>query len=381
MLLCRSAINLGRIKYHCTVVTPLRRLCSMSDTTQPPQGYSLPAEVTKAASQWLSTLRPPVTTRGMKVMDESQFHVTVHTKALRVAAKECNAFVTNMRYALLNMPGSVAGFETIGHIAHFNLREDYLPFKEIIGRIVIDKNQHIKTVVNKLGNIDTTFRFFQMEVVAGEKNFITEVKESGCRFQFDYSCVYWNSKLSTEHWRLLETFTKKDVICDMMAGVGPTVIPLISGKFHLYNKCGRQFVRDLVAGYDRADSPVTPFTQVVMNLPASAIEFLDVFIGLFANNHTAPLPTIHCYCFSAESDPEKDVQARVEKVLKYQFTADDPVSIYDVRDVSPLKRMYCVTFSLPPGVAYNTSPTKRAQVEEADTQDGKTKKAKSDHDE
>eukprot|EP01134_Creolimax_fragrantissima_P001112 CFRG1112T1 len=280
--------------------------------------------------------------------------------------------------------GTVSGFETIGHIAHFNLRESYLPFRNIIGDVIIDKNPHIKTVVNKLGSIDTTFRFFKMEVIAGEENFFTEVKESGCTFQFDYSKVYWNSKLSTEHGRLLNTFSKNDVICDMMAGVGPTVIPackrgnivygndlnpdsyaamvtnasnnkLKAGRFHLFNKCARQFVRDLVAGYEHTETPVVPFTQVIMNLPASAIEFLDVFVGLFAYSKIKPesLPLIHCYCFSSDPDPTKDIRQRIETVVKYKFKSDDGLSIYDVRDVAPLKRMYCATFPLPPEVAFN----------------------------
>ena len=87
-------------------------------------------------------------------------------------------------------------FETIGHIgasfffhykadkavadreniAHLNLREDSLPYKHVVGHIIYDKNfPRIQTVVNKLDSIDTTFRFFKMEVIAGKQEFITSV--------------------------------------------------------------------------------------------------------------------------------------------------------------------------------------------------------------
>jgi tRNA (guanine37-N1)-methyltransferase len=79
----------------------------------------------------------------------------------------------------MDIPGS---FETVGSIAHINLREEYQPFKHVIGQVILDKNKHIKTVVNKVGNIDHTFRFFKMEVLAGEDNFITEVVIDSLRF-------------------------------------------------------------------------------------------------------------------------------------------------------------------------------------------------------
>jgi len=40
----------------------------------------------------------------------------------------------------------------------------------------------------------------------------TVQKEQGCKFRFDYSEVYWNSCLSTEHARLVALFKPGDVI-------------------------------------------------------------------------------------------------------------------------------------------------------------------------
>lgn len=68
-----------------------------------------------------------------------------------------------------------SSFETIGHIAHLNLRSEFLPYKELIAKVILEKNPRIRTVVNKLDSIDSTFRTFQMEVIAGENNLFTEL--------------------------------------------------------------------------------------------------------------------------------------------------------------------------------------------------------------
>jgi tRNA (guanine37-N1)-methyltransferase len=80
-------------------------------------------------------------------------------------------------------------------VAHLNLNDEYLPYKYLIGQLILDvsgkltfqrwiltvrqKNKRIRTVVNKLDTIDNQFRFFKMELIAGEPNFIVEhVSES-----------------------------------------------------------------------------------------------------------------------------------------------------------------------------------------------------------
>lgn len=57
-----------------------------------------------------------------------------------------------------------SSFEQAGHIAHLNLRDEMLQYKYIIGQVILDKNPAIKTVVNKVGSIESEFRTFPMEV-------------------------------------------------------------------------------------------------------------------------------------------------------------------------------------------------------------------------
>lgn len=63
------------------------------------------------------------------------------------------------------------------------------------------------------------------------------------------------------------------------------------------------------------------FNHVYMNLPMDAIEFLDVFIGLykFANKNVySPenLPMIHVYGFTMESEKEKAREFFVSRIAK-----------------------------------------------------------------
>ncbi|KAK3269525.1 hypothetical protein CYMTET_22037 [Cymbomonas tetramitiformis] len=123
------------------------------------------------------------------------------------------------------VPGS---FETVGHVAHLNLREELLGFKHLIGEVLLDKNlPRIQTIVNKVGSIENTFRVPEFEVLAGKSSMVTEVKQHGATFKLDFAKVYWNSRLEQEHKRLCTKHLRgsKTVVCDMMAGIGPFAVP------------------------------------------------------------------------------------------------------------------------------------------------------------
>lgn len=99
------------------------------------------------------------------------------------------------------------------------------------------------------------------------------------------------------------------------------------------------------------------FDHFVMNLPATAIEFLDAFRGLFKGREaqiTQPkvqLPMIHCHCFSKSETPEDDVRERVESVMGGKLERDS-VHLHWVRKVAPNKDMYCISFRLPAEIAF-----------------------------
>jgi tRNA (guanine37-N1)-methyltransferase len=111
--------------------------------------------------------------------------------------------------------------------AHLNLREQYLPYKKIIAEVLRDKCGNIRTVINKIENVgaESEFRTFNYEVLIGPDDLNVEVRENGCVFRFDYAKVYWNSKLEAEHTRIIGLFKPGEVVCDVMAGIGPFAVP------------------------------------------------------------------------------------------------------------------------------------------------------------
>lgn len=141
---------------------------------------------------------------------------------------------------LLNENVNVKSYSVIGHIAHFNLRDKILDYKHLIGNVLLDKIPNIKTVVNKINEIDNTYRNFNFEILAGINNTSVECKENGCLFRFDFANVYWNPRLGTEHERVVNLFKPNDVVYDVFAGVGPFSIPAIAKQ-----KCFAVLANDL----------------------------------------------------------------------------------------------------------------------------------------
>lgn len=268
-----------------------------------------------------------------------------------------------------------SGFSQVGHVAHLNLRDAYLPYKHLIAQILMDKNPTVKNVINKIDDVgeESEYRTFKYEVLAGSDDMHVSVSEENCTFVFDYSKVYWNTRLNTEHKRLVAMFKEGEAVCDVMAGIGPFAVP--AGKKRVFvwandlnpdsytslvdavkrnrtadyvkpfNTDGRAFIREAAAQLlddehkveimkktSRKDPNPQPqveralvqpktFQHFVLNLPASALMFLSSFVGLYTPDMRSKLPAnaampfVHVYCFSTkdEQDPaeQQDAAAKI----------------------------------------------------------------------
>jgi len=249
-----------------------------------------------------------------------------------------------------------------------------------------------------------------MELLAGHPDYVVEVSESGCKFNFDFSKVYWNSRLHHEHERLVSLFNVGDVIVDVFAGVGPFVLPAAkrgcvifandlnpdSAKWMQQNvdrnhvqdrvrvSCedGAAFIRRVVreawddpfpdlglpksatlrAREARQPSITVPpqkgtrrISHFVMNLPDSAISFLGAYRGLFADLHHEDdfvdvykqNPIVHCYCFTRELELQgAERDIRQRASDTLGYSLLNIQNLHFVRRVAPNKDMYCLSFRL-----------------------------------
>lgn len=274
-----------------------------------------------------------------------------------------------------------SGFSQVGHVAHLNLRDDYLKYKHLIAEILMDKNPGVRTVINKIDDVgeENEYRTFKYEVLAGPDDMNVTISEENCTFKFDYSKVYWNSRLNTEHRRLVATFKEGEAVCDVMAGIGPFAVP--AGRKNVFvwandlnpnsytsledavrrnkatdyvkpfNEDGKTFIRtaaaqlaqtehkvEILSRPSKKDTTAKPevlrtlkqprtFQHFVLNLPASALTFLPSFIGLYPpsiRQHLPEdfgLPLVHVYCFSTKSDDNVEegvkICEEISRLLRY----------------------------------------------------------------
>ena len=298
------------------------------------------------------------------------------------------------------------GFEIVGKIAHMNLRDQYLKYKYFIGQLILDKNPSLSTVINKVGKIDNVYRTYEMEILAGEENYNVEHKEGNVKFQFDLRKTYWSSRLQNERDRVLKLLEKNQVLCDAFCGVGPLALrackkgvkvyandlnpdayeylnnniklnKLNKGNFVIktYNMDAREFIKSLVnlSKYNKDEDEdngdkIFPIDLHIdhfyMNLPKDAIEFMDVFVGLFKGckdniYNKDNLPIVHVYGFAkTDNNPHELLKKRIAKAFKMEYDLfkkeceKDIINIENVRDISNKKVVFCIDMKIPSIVAY-----------------------------
>ncbi|CDW90618.1 UNKNOWN [Stylonychia lemnae] len=314
-----------------------------------------------------------------------------------------------------------SGYETVGDVAHMNLMGKLFDHRYVIGQVVLDKNPSLRTVVTKIGQIESTYRFYDLECIAGDSStYETIVLEDKVRYKVDVSKVYWCSKLGHERNRMIDTILKEgDVLCDMFCGIGPLAVKAAVKKkvkaiandlnpacFEFlkenirmnkvknlvvpFNMDAREFVRMAVRkSNDPAQKEIPKemlrFDHCYMNLPVDAVEFLDAFVGLFndanykiwSSNETNDqktflLPMVHVYGFSYFSDKDKALAyfvERIGKAMNYpEFSEKDVLHFHNIRDVSPQSHMYGTSFRVPFEVAFSKVQHENKSEEESKDQ-------------
>ena len=316
--------------------------------------------------------------------------------------------------------GGLSSYSVIGHIIHLNLRDEYEPYRQLIGQVLLDKNPSQSLVLNKTDKIDTTFRYFSFDVLARRDesvSTIVQVNENGFKFKMDFAKVYWNPRLSTEHDRIIDLLDRGDIVYDVFAGIGPFAVPASKKKNCIvfandlnpesynylnenmklnkversttYNLDGREFIAEVIRdnlidnwmklsalneeSTNGQSTSKRPQFHVIMNLPAIAVEFLDAFIGLTTDklddetisdlyrNDKLALPNVYCYCFHQADLDKTEMIGNVKRRLNYD--AIDKVDLFFIRKVAPNKDMYRITFRLPKEVLFAQKPNKRQKTE------------------
>ncbi|KAL9189876.1 hypothetical protein ACHAXT_009551 [Thalassiosira profunda] len=284
-----------------------------------------------------------------------------------------------------------SSYEQIGHVAHVNLRQPHLPYRKLIGRVMLDRLQSsIRTVVNKLGEVGGPYRTYQTELLAGEDDYVVRVIEHGVALRFDLRKVYWCTRLEGERTRMIEhEFKPNQLVADAFCGVGALCIRAAVAKgcrilandlnpdavayctdsagrsgidvggptFRVHCGDASQFIMNL--GIDPSELP----DHLVLNFPLDSPSFLNALRWWPSGGTTDSPPRVHLYTFARGDEERTAAEVAIDLVAdgllpeggyvepsKFRGAYLDElgceVKAREVRDAAPGKLVICVSFSV-----------------------------------
>ncbi|KAF2304571.1 hypothetical protein GH714_033655 [Hevea brasiliensis] len=316
------------------------------------------------------------------MLDESKFDMHLKLWALRIPREFCrvatrllNGYLLdrvrvkpiiedptsdNNRYMILS-----ESVQNPGHIAHLNIHEELLPYKDVIANVIYDKNHpSIRTVVNKVGTIANEFL-----IIA----WFTGIQG-------------WN--MSIQGWFLNSNLGR---LFDLFAGIGPFATPAaqkgcvvyandlnpdsfqylrisvklnkVDYRIYAYKMDARKFISQLMAAptsQDNLESDASTFTACG-NPSIKANEETRAA----SDNVSGDYESAQVSCRQADASVAafkrpsylfQEVQLQntflclssmpLEAETALSACIQDP-KFHRVRNVAPNKAMFCLSFRLP----------------------------------
>ena len=241
----------------------------------------------------------------------------------------------------------------VGDIAIVEIPPELSTHKKTIGEALLKAHKQTCTVLAKSGAVEGVYRLRDFEVIAGVKKTVTVYREYGCVYHVDVAKAYFSPRLSSEHNRVVSQVKEGETVVDLFAGVGPFAIP-IAKKHKNVRVYAIDVNPDAVAllkrniAVNRAEKQVLPIIgdarqvvreqlfgkadHVIMNLPETALEFVDVACEALKPEGGI----IHYYGFAKVSDPLETAKVRLtEAVNQNNRKIKNIILAKTVREVAP----------------------------------------------
>ncbi|MFN7991876.1 MAG: class I SAM-dependent methyltransferase family protein [Candidatus Micrarchaeia archaeon] len=217
----------------------------------------------------------------------------------------------------------VKSFDIVGDIAICEIPAPLEGREAQIGAALLKVHRNLRTVLKKLGPMEGEHRVRRFKCIAGEDRTETFYRESGVIMKLDLARVYFSVRLATERSRIADLCGEHEKVLVLFAGVGPFAL-LIAKARPGSDVVAVEMNHDAVAYMDQnislnhldnvraveGDARAVDygrysggggFDRVVMPLPKSAHEFLDI-----AFSAVKPGGIVHFYTLSDISRPFED---------------------------------------------------------------------------
>lgn len=222
-------------------------------------------------------------------------------------------------------------FEIIGDIAIINDLDGRDREESVEG---ILSHHDVRTILLKTEGLSGEFRVGEYETLYGEET-DTVHREHGYSFKVDPTKAYYSERFSTERERVSSKIEEGENVLVMFAGVGPFAVMCADKAEKVVaiekNPEACDYLKENIELNDFEDKieafcgdviEITPglkqrFDRIIMPLPGSAIEFLDIALESLDEDGV-----IHLYSFVEDKDfrplEEKIEEITMDKGLKYK---------------------------------------------------------------